>query len=83
MSTKPGPDMQQPYHDDVLQYVRRFVRENSCPFVRTTDVSEQFGEVSKRTIYNRLDDLADKDELNKREVGANSAVWWPSDQDCA
>jgi len=83
MATTPGPDMQKPYHEDVLQYVRRFVYENGQPFVKTTDVSERFSDVSKRTIFNRLDDLEDKGKLEKRQVGANSTVWWPADQKLA
>jgi len=83
MATTPGPDMQKPYHDDVLQYVRQFVHKNSQPFVRTSDVSKEFSDVSKRTVYNRLDDLENRGELKKRKVGANSTVWWPADQNCA
>lgn len=82
MAATPGPDMQEPYHDDVLECVEQFIDENCAPFVQTTDVSEEFSSVSKRTVYNRLDDLAQRKRLEKRQVGANSTVWWPAGQEC-
>ncbi len=67
--------MQSPKHDDVAQFVRR----NSGPFVTTRDVSEEFPSVSRRTIWNRLDDLVERGELEKREIGGNSTVWYTLD----
>jgi len=75
MSSKRGPKMQSPKHEDVAQ----FVRQSSCPFVTTKDVSEQFGSVSRRTIWNRLEDLEQRGKLEKREIGANSTVWYTPD----
>lgn len=72
MSAKPGPKMSEPGHDDVLQ----FVREHPDPFVTTTDVSEEFGSVTRRTINNRLNDLFEKDELAKKHIGRNAVVWF-------
>jgi len=74
--------MQEPHHDDVLNWVQQFVHEHNQPFVETSVVSEQFDSVSKRTVYSRLDDLEGRDELQKRDVGANSTVWWPAGQSC-
>jgi hypothetical protein len=81
MAATPGPDMREPHHDDVLEFVDRFTSEKSQPFVQTTDVSGRFSEVSKRTVYSRLDDLEERGELEKRCVGANSTVWWPAGQE--
>jgi len=81
MASTPGPDMQEPHHDQVLNWVEQFVSQNTKPFVQTTDVAEQFQQVSKRTVYKRLKDLHEREELERRDVGANSTVWWPKDQD--
>jgi Fe2+ or Zn2+ uptake regulation protein len=72
MSSKRGPKMSEPSHERVL----RFVRENPKPFVATTEVSESFDSVTKRTIYDRLDDLVTRGELKKHEVGASAVVWY-------
>lgn len=72
MSAKPGPEMQERKYDTVLQ----FVREKDCPFVTTREVSEEFPGVSRKTIQNRLYDLVDDDRLKRRDVGANTAVWF-------
>jgi len=72
MSTKPGPDMSEPYHQDVKQVVQ----EQSEPFVTTSDVAEVFPDVSHRTIRKRLNDLVDQGKLRCREIGANSKVWY-------
>ena len=73
--------MSDPRHEDVLQ----FVHENSCPFVTSNDVAEEFPEVSERTIRKRLHDLVDRGELLRRRVGAHANVFYLPDQenDCA
>ncbi|WP_147435666.1 hypothetical protein [Halobellus sp. Atlit-38R] len=76
MSTKPGPKMKNPTHEQVLD----FVREHSRPFVTTSDVLEKFSTVSRRTINKRLNDLHDRGELQKREIGAQSVVWYTESQ---
>lgn len=78
MSSKPGPDMKEPTHQQVLQ----FVRQNSKPFVTTSDVSDRFSGVSSKTVRERLKTLEEQSELNMRRVGANSKVWFiPPDQE--
>lgn len=72
MSSKRGPPMSEPTHDDVLQ----FVRENDKPFVKSVEVSEQFDSVSRRTVNKRLNQLRDRGALEKTEIGANGVVWW-------
>lgn len=76
MSSKPGPKMQSPTHEQVLH----FVKQNSCPFVTTADVAEEFSSVSRRTVNSRLNDLHSQDKLSKRRIGAKSVVWWTSSQ---
>lgn len=72
MSTKRGPEMSDPAHEDVL----KFVRQNSKPFVTTNDVASEFDSVSRRTIQDRLNDLVGRDQLEKRLIGGNTAVWY-------
>jgi DNA-binding Lrp family transcriptional regulator len=48
--------------------------------VSTTDVSEQFNTVSKRTINERLNDLEKRGDIEKYAVGANAVVWYLSVQ---
>jgi len=72
MSSTPGPKMSEPSHSRVLQ----FVREHRKPFVTTADASEQFPDVTRRTIYKRLEDLHDQGELEKRQIGARAVVWY-------
>lgn len=64
--------MSEPSHKDVLQ----FVRQNSCPFVTSNDVAEQFNDVHDRTIRERLNDLVGQGELQMRKVGASAKVWY-------
>jgi len=72
MSSKPGPKMSDPTHQDVLQFVHR----NSAPFVTTNDVAEEFEDVTRKTVISRLHDLADEGELDRRKVGAAAKVWY-------
>ena len=68
--------MQGPTHDQVL----KFVQEKSRPFVKTAEVAEQFNSVSRRTIFNRLEDLADRGDVVKHSVTDSVAVWYEPDQ---
>jgi len=67
--------MSDPDYEQVLQ----FVREHSRPFVKSVEVSEEFPEVSRRTINERLNTLHDRDKIQKRKIGANGAVWYTED----
>jgi predicted HTH transcriptional regulator len=64
--------MSDPSHQAVLE----FVRGNPKPFVTTSDTAEEFDSVSKRTLNQRLNDLKDRGELKKYEIGANGVVWY-------
>jgi hypothetical protein len=72
MASKRGPEMQDPKPDEVLEFVRGY----DCPFVETSDVSEQFDSLSQRAIYDRLRKLSERGDLCRREIGANSVVWY-------
>jgi len=65
--------MSEPTYEDVLE----FVWENSCPFVTTGDVAEEFEEVSKKTVWKRLDKLEAAGKIQKEKIGANAVVWYP------
>lgn len=67
--------MSEPSHESV----KRFVLEHQDPFVTTTDVSEEFPGVSRRTITERLNDLARRGDIKKRQIGANGLVWYTND----
>lgn len=80
MSGKRGPSMSDPAHEDVL----KFVQQNSCPFVTSNDVAEEFADVSGRTVRERLNDLKQSGQLECRRVGAHAKVWYTDGQsDCA
>lgn len=68
--------MSDPTYEQVLQ----FVRENDRPFVKSVEVSEEFSEVSRRTVNERLNTLHDRGKLEKRRIGANGVVWYVEDQ---
>ena len=72
MSTRRGPKMSEPHHDEILHFVQR----HDCPFVTSSDVAEQFPQVSDRTIRKRLDDLVEQGKLKQRRVGAHAKVWY-------
>jgi len=76
MSATPGPKMSNPTPDEVLQ----FVQQKQRPFVETKEVSEHFDNLDRRTIFNRLDMLADQNQLVKHMVTDSCAVWYTPDQ---
>lgn len=67
--------MQNPKPEDVEQ----FVAQSGSPFVTTGDVAEEFPSVTARTIRKRLNSLVNDGAIEKREVGANSIVWYVED----
>jgi len=72
MSPEHGPEMKEPTPMQVLQ----FVRQHRKPFVTSSDVAENFPEVSDRTLRGRLNSLVEDGKLEVRKVGANSKVWF-------
>jgi len=68
--------MSDPSYSEVFE----FVQENSCPFVTSGDVAEQFPSVSDRTIRKRLNRLVERGDLCRRKVGAHAKVWYLPDQ---
>jgi len=77
MSTKRGPDMSEPTHEKVYQFVKR----QSCPFVTTGDVAEEFSGVTDRTLRERLKDLVEQERLRSRRVGPHAKVWYLPSQE--
>lgn len=67
--------MDEPTHKDVLEFVQR----QSSPFVTTGDVADEFESVTKRTIRSRLHDLADRGDLQRRQIGPHAKVWYLPD----
>lgn len=57
--------------DDVLDVMRT----SSDPFVTNRDVADALG-CSTETARRKLTALAEADEIERREVGANAVVWW-------
>ena len=50
--------------------------------VTTTEVADRL-EVGRRSAYDRLDRLAERDRLATKKVGANARVWWRPTQSAA
>ena len=76
MSIQPGPKMTDPTPNEVLQ----FVQQKDRPFVKTKEVAEQFDQIERRTVFNRLEKLVDQGDLVKHKVTTNVAVWYTPDQ---
>jgi predicted ArsR family transcriptional regulator len=45
---------------------------------RTASEVAEALDVSRRTAYNKLSELADRGELNRKKVGGRAVVWWRS-----
>jgi len=76
MSATVGPNMSKPLPNDVLQ----FVQQKDRPFVKTREVANRFSEsCSRRTVFNRLEQLADDGELVKYKVTDSVSVWYPQE----
>jgi hypothetical protein len=78
MSSPRGPEMSEPKPETIKQFVYQNDTVQS-PCVTTSDVSEQFNQVSRRTISKRLDTVHERGEVGRRKVGANTVVWYPLD----
>jgi len=76
MSVTPGPNMSNPSQEEVL----RFVRQKDRPFVETKEVSDRFDHLARRTIFKRLNQLAEEGRLIKHMVTDSCAVWYMPDQ---
>jgi Fe2+ or Zn2+ uptake regulation protein len=76
MSVQPGPEMTDPTPEEVLQ----FVQEKERPFVKTKEVAENFEQIERRTVFNRLEKLVERGDLVKHKVTENVAVWYTPDQ---
>jgi DNA-binding Lrp family transcriptional regulator len=63
--------------DPQPEQVYQFVLQNGKPFATTSDVAEEFEEVSKKTVWKRLDKLEAAGKIQKEKIGANAVVWYP------
>ena len=63
--------------DPQPEQVYQFVLQNRKPFATTSDVAEEFEEVSKKTVWKRLDKLEAAGKIRKEKIGANAVVWYP------
>ena len=43
-----------------------------------SEVADELG-IARRTALNKLNELADQDRIQRKEVGARAVVWWVSD----
>ncbi|NEU58992.1 PAS domain-containing protein [Halorussus sp. MSC15.2] len=67
--------------DDVLEVCdeKALVREP----VTTNEIAEEL-DCTRRTAYNKLDELADRGDVRSKKVGSRSRVWWrPADHERA
>ncbi|WP_228842284.1 hypothetical protein [Halococcus agarilyticus] len=57
-------------------------RDDAAEPLTAPEVAEALG-ASRRTVFNRLDDLHDRGELASKKVGGRSRVWWIPDDEAA
>ncbi|QRV16325.1 PAS domain S-box protein [Haloterrigena salifodinae] len=67
----PGESITQ---DDVM----KFLRQQPSP-VSTEDVCESFG-CSRQTAQRHLETLAEREQIQRKQVSESNAVWWVSDR---
>ncbi|WP_311171826.1 helix-turn-helix domain-containing protein [Halobellus ordinarius] len=72
MSSESAEKVQKMHPDEVLS----FVREHEDPGVTAGEVAEAFG-VTRRAARYRLDQLADRDDVYGKTVGASAKIWFP------
>lgn len=53
-------------------------REHKDPVLTTSEVANSLP-VGQRATYNRLQSLAEENQLEKKKVGARGIIWWPTD----
>jgi hypothetical protein len=74
MSSRRGPKMKEPTHEQVYQ----FLQQHPKPFAKTSRVAEEYPGPSERTIRERLRDLRDDGRIRATRVG-DALVWWLED----
>jgi len=69
-NTKPGPNPSVP-DDEILS----LFRDTSDPVLSTAEVAEQIP-LARRSVYDRLVSLREKEEVESKEIGGRNTVWW-------
>ena len=75
--TKPGPEPEVTERDVLGVFEER--RDTSEPLT-ASDVADAL-DCSRRTALTRLNDLAERGDLEKKQVGARAAVYWIAERD--
>ena len=53
-------------------------REYDDPVLTTSELADALP-IGQRAVYNRLQSLAEENQIEKKKVGARGIIWWPSD----
>jgi len=61
-------------NEDVI----KAIETHSDVFVTATEVADEIG-VTSTTINERLHELKEEGEVERKKVGANAVVWWLPD----
>lgn len=57
--------------EDVLDVMR----DHDEPFMTLPEIAENV-EVTKGTVYKRLQELVEEDRVYRKTVGAKAVIWW-------
>lgn len=70
--------MGSPTYDEVLSRFEECLHRNHYPWVETWEIAEVF-EASDRTIRNRLNTLAERGEIDARQAGGSTKLWFDAE----
>lgn len=64
------------YRESDVKYLHAMV-EHADPVVTAPELAEKV-DVSQQAAYDALSNMLDRGLVNKKQVGARAAVWWPT-----
>lgn len=73
-SSKPGP---KPTVTD--EEILSLFRETDDPVLSTAEVTEHVS-LKRRSVYDRLTQLAEEGHLKQKEIGGRNTVWWLAEE---
>jgi len=69
-NSKPGP---KPSVTD--EEILNLFKESDDPALSTMEVTEQLS-LKRRSVYDRLESLVEKGELESKPIGGRNTIWW-------
>lgn len=64
------------YRESDLKYIRAMV-EHPDPVVTAPELAEKI-DVTQQAAHSKLSDMLERGLVEKKQVGARAAVWWPT-----